>query len=54
MSKTVWFSQSIDYKGRKTDSLVVERVTESETTYELETDVGETVVVDKENVDRIE
>ena len=54
MSKTVWFHDPIEYKGKKTDSLVVDRLTETETTYELETDVGETVVVEMEQVDRIE
>lgn len=54
MSKTVWFTEPIDYRGRKTDSLVVDRLTESETSYELVTDIGETVVVEKERVDRIE
>ena len=54
MTKTVWFKEPIEYDGLKTDSPVVDRLSESETTYELTTDTGETVTVQKDDVDRIE
>lgn len=54
MTRTVWFKEPIEHGGMETDSLVVDRLTETETTYELVTDVGDTLTVQKENVDRIE
>lgn len=54
MTRTIWFADPIEYKGLKTDSLVVDRLSESGSDYELTTDTGETLTVEKSNVARIE